>query len=94
MDEHIAIARLKQGDPHGLDFLVQQHQVQAVYSAYLIVGDVELDPFMGSGTTCVAAKKNDRHYVGFDVSAEYCQLAETRLREVGQQSNKDQNSEI
>jgi len=39
MDEHIAIARLKQGDPHGLDFLVQRYQVQAVYTAHLIVCD-------------------------------------------------------
>jgi RNA polymerase sigma-70 factor (ECF subfamily) len=39
MDEQQAIARLKQGDLNGLEFLVQQYQVQAVHSAYLILGD-------------------------------------------------------
>ncbi len=39
MDEQQAIARLKQGDLNGLEFLVQQYQVQAVHSAYLILGE-------------------------------------------------------
>jgi len=42
-------------------------------------GDVVLDPFAGSGTTCLAARQDGRHYVGYEISAEYCQLAETRL---------------
>ena len=41
------------------------------------VGDVVLDPFMGSGTTCKMAKKNNRKYIGIDVSAEYCKLAKS-----------------
>ena len=45
-------------------------------------GDVVLDPFVGSGTTCVAAKKLDRHYVGVDNVPEYCELAERRLADV------------
>ena len=39
MDEKLAITRLRQGDLKGLEFLVQQHQVQAVHTAYLITGD-------------------------------------------------------
>jgi RNA polymerase sigma-70 factor, ECF subfamily len=39
MDEQQAIARLKQGDLNGLEFLVQQYQVQAIHSAYLIIGE-------------------------------------------------------
>jgi site-specific DNA-methyltransferase (adenine-specific) len=50
-----------------------------VIKLYSYRGDVILDPFNGSGTTCVAAKKLGRHYVGFDISPEYCQLAETRI---------------
>ena len=39
MDEKLAITRLKRGDLKGLEFLVQQYQVQAVHTAYLITGD-------------------------------------------------------
>ncbi len=45
-------------------------------------GEVVLDPFLGSGTTAVAAKKLGRHYLGFDLSKEYCQQAQKRLDEV------------
>jgi len=46
---------------------------------YSYKGDLILDPFMGSGTTCVAAKKLSRDYVGYDINAEYCKLAQNRL---------------
>ena len=38
-----------------------------------------LDPFMGSGTTAVVAKKLNRHFIGIDNSPEYCKMAEERL---------------
>ena len=44
------------------------------------VGDVVLDPFMGSGTTAVVAKKLNRNYIGFELSNEYCNLAKERLQ--------------
>lgn len=40
-------------------------------------GDIVLDPFSGSGTTCKMAKKNKRIYIGIDISEEYCKLAES-----------------
>ena len=42
-------------------------------------GDMVLDPFMGSGTTSVVAKKLGRQYLGIDIDEEYCLLAERRL---------------
>jgi site-specific DNA-methyltransferase (adenine-specific) len=42
-------------------------------------GDVIFDPFVGSGTTAVVARKLDRHYVGVDIDHEYCCLARKRL---------------
>ncbi len=43
------------------------------------VGGVILDPFNGSGTTTTVAKKLKRSYIGFDITPEYCKLAEDRL---------------
>lgn len=42
-------------------------------------GDVILDPFLGSGTTSVVAKKLNRKYVGIEMNEEYCCLAEKRI---------------
>lgn len=42
-------------------------------------GDIVLDPFVGSGTTCVAAKQLDRKWIGIDCYPKYCQIASTRL---------------
>lgn len=41
--------------------------------------DIILDPMCGSGTTCVAAKKLGRNYIGIDVSEEYCKLSRERI---------------
>ncbi len=38
-----------------------------------------IDPFMGSGTTCIAAKKLKRHYIGIDLEAENIKIADDRL---------------
>jgi site-specific DNA-methyltransferase (adenine-specific) len=46
---------------------------------YTFSGDVVLDPFMGSGTTAIAARQAGRRYVGFEVDQEYICLAEKRL---------------
>jgi DNA modification methylase len=43
-------------------------------------GDIILDPFFGSGTTGKMAKKNNRNYIGFELSQEYCNIAVERLR--------------
>jgi site-specific DNA-methyltransferase (adenine-specific) len=43
-------------------------------------GDFVFDPFLGSGSTCVTAKKLGRRYCGVEIESEYCQLAVKRLR--------------
>ena len=44
-------------------------------------GDVVLDPFLGSGTTSVTAKKLGRHYIGIEREKEYAAIAEKRLED-------------
>jgi site-specific DNA-methyltransferase (adenine-specific) len=56
---------------------------ERVVRLYSYLGDVVLDPFAGSGTTCVAAVLHKRRYVGFDVNPAYCRLAERRIAEAG-----------
>ena len=46
---------------------------------YTSPGDLVLDPFMGAGATAVAAAQTGRHYVGYDISSEYCALARKRV---------------
>ena len=41
---------------------------------------IVLDPFMGSGTTAVAAKKLKRQYIGIELSPDYCKMAEARVQ--------------
>jgi len=45
------------------------------------VGDIILDPFLGSGTTAIAAKYLKRNFIGIEISQKYCKIAEQRLRQ-------------
>ena len=47
---------------------------------YTFAGDTVLDPFAGSGTTCLAALKSGRSYVAYDINPSYCELANRRIR--------------
>ena len=46
-------------------------------------GEVVLDPFMGSGTTCLAAKNNDRYYIGVEINEDYYNIAKRRVEPDG-----------
>ena len=45
---------------------------------------VVLDPFMGSGTTAIAARQEGRSYIGLEKAEQYCRMAEERLRNDGE----------
>ena len=47
-----------------------------------------IDPFMGSGTTALSARKLERDFIGIDIAEEYCKLARKRLRGF-EKTNKD-----
>ena len=51
--------------------------------------EIVLDPFLGSGSTCIAALKHNRKVIGFEISEEYCELAAQRI---GDYLNEDQMS--
>ncbi len=55
---------------------------------YSFKGDVVLDPFVGSGTTCIAAREAGRHYVGYEKNEAYVSLAEGRLTKEKKTSGK------
>ena len=52
--------------------------------------DIVLDPFIGSGTTAKMALLNNRNYIGFEISKEYCEIAEQRMQEV-ERSNHERS---
>lgn len=54
---------------------------QRLIELYTYRGDLVLDPFMGSGTSAVAAIRTHRHYVGFDTDLDYVKAARTRAQE-------------
>jgi len=67
----------EQKNPHPAPFPVAL--IDRIISS--TTAETVLDPFMGSGTTAIAALMNNRNYVGIDISPEYCDLAETRIKE-------------
>lgn len=56
---------------------------------YSFKDDIILDPFMGSGTTAVAAIKSERMFVGYEISQEYIALSENRLKPLLTQTKLD-----
>jgi len=49
---------------------------------YTWEGDIVLDPFVGSGTTAVVAKKLGRNYIGIDIKPEYVEMSQQRLNQI------------
>lgn len=60
---------------------------------YTFKGDIVLDPFMGSGSTALAALKAERFYVGYDLDPAYLQLAEERIAAFKQSLDKPAEKE-
>lgn len=56
---------------------------------YTYQGDVVLDPFMGSGSTAIAAMKSERKYIGYDIDPEYVKLAKKRIAAYRRQLTSD-----
>jgi len=56
--------------------------------------NIILDPFMGSGTTAIAALLNNRQYIGIEISPEYIELAEFRIKDYFKDSLQFESKEV
>lgn len=50
-----------------------------VLDKWSLVDDIVLDPFLGSGTTALASKRTDRHYIGIEINPRFVSLARDQL---------------
>lgn len=57
--------------------------IERMIKASCPANGIVLDPFMGSGTTAVAAYRLKRHFIGFEINADYCEVIRRRLTEEG-----------
>jgi site-specific DNA-methyltransferase (adenine-specific) len=76
-----SVSRLHREHPERADHPTQKplEIVERMVKASCPPGGVVLDPFMGSGTTAVAARRCGRDFVGFELNSSYCELVAARL---------------
>ena len=53
--------------------------MERIIKLYTNENDIIVDPFVGSGTTCVASKKLNRNYIGFEINPDYIKIANKRI---------------
>lgn len=81
----------KQG-PDAFTFVIREHKpphaspkpiefMRKLVERVSVRGDLICDPYLGSGTTAVAAKQLGRRYIGIEINPDYCKIAEDRLRQ-------------
>ena len=58
-----------------------------ILDKYSLRGDLILDPFCGSGTTCVAAKQLGRNYIGVEINPQYVEISRSRCAEAQVEEN-------
>lgn len=71
------IRSVQKNDFH--EAMFPEELVRRCIKMYSFPNDVVLDPFMGSGTTAVVAKKLNRYYLGYELESDYVAYAEKRL---------------
>jgi len=76
-----SVSRLHREHPERADHPTQKplEIIERMVKASCPPGGVVLDPFMGSGTTAIAAKRLGRQYTGFELNPDYCAIIAERL---------------
>ena len=87
-----SVPRLHGQDPERADHPTQKplEIIERMIKASCPPGGVVFDPFMGSGTTAVAAKRCGRDFTGFELNPDYCQVIQQRLQAVDEMLLSDQ----
>lgn len=74
----------KQRDPHPCQLPI--HLLERILLMSSDAGDIILDPFIGTGTTAIAAKRLGRTYIGIDIDADYMNRARDKLAQENAES--------
>ena len=77
-----SVSRIHKEDPERVEHPTQKplEIIERMVMASCPEGGLILDPFMGSGTTAVAAKRCGRQFVGFELNPDYCAIIDARLQ--------------
>lgn len=75
-----SVSRIHAEDPEREDHPTQKplEIIRRIIKASSPQKGVVLDPFIGTGTTAVAAQELNRSYIGFEINSDYCKIAEAR----------------
>ena len=68
--------------------------VETILHNFSTEGQIVYDPFMGTGTTAIVAKKMDRYYIGSELSSAYCAIAEENLTELDETYRLSVNGKV
>lgn len=85
----IAVAQNKTKHPAVFPYEIPYRHIKS----WTNEGDVVLDPFIGSGTTALAAIDLNRKYIGFEMNEEYYQISVDRINEHNELRGKEDNSQ-
>ena len=74
---------------YGHPAIFPEKLVERLLKLFSFKNDIVLDPFTGSGTTAVACINTNRNYIGFEISKDYCDIANKRIEDIKAQLRMD-----